>query len=85
MPDDNRGNNNPTAEQDRTVLDPAQIARLELAIERLGTRDREIFLSASRDRLPFAEIARQHRCSVTKVQKVIARALVALHRSVWPD
>ena len=85
MPDDNRGNHNPTPARDRTVLDPAQIVRLELAIVRLGTRDREIFLSACRDGLPYAAIARQHRCSVAKIQKVIAKVLLALHNAVWPE
>lgn len=85
MSNEHREPPNPTATQDRVVLDPAQINCLELAIDHLRTRDREIFLSACRDGLPYAAIARQHRCSVAKVEKVIAEVLFALHEVVWPE
>ena len=66
------------------TLDEDQIARLEAGLARLRERDREIFLASSRDRLPYAEIARRHRCSVGKVRRTIAHVLVELHRAVWP-
>ena len=85
MSDEHPGLPKPAVKPDRIVLEPGQVVRLELAIGRLRTRDREIFLSARRDGLTYASIARQHRCSVANVQKVIARVLITLHRSVWPD
>lgn len=84
MPDEERGPRNPTAAHDQVVLDDAQVVRLQSAITRLRRRDREIFLSSCRDRLPHPEIASRHRCSVAKVEKVIAEVLVALHEAVWP-
>lgn len=85
MPNDHRGHRNPNSAHDPVVLDQAQINRLQSAIDRLRARDRDIFLSACHDRLPYREIASRHRCSVAKVQKIVAKVLVTLDRAVWPS
>ena len=66
------------------VLDQAQIARMERALERLRPRDRDVFLAACRDGASHAEIAARHRCSVAKVRGIIASVLIKLHQAVWP-
>lgn len=68
---------------DTGALHAEQLHRLEHALERLHPRDRDIFLAASRDKLPHAEIAQHHRMHVAKVQRIIARVLVRLHEAVW--
>ena len=66
------------------VLDQAQIARMERALESLRPRDRDIFLAACRDGASHAEIAARHRCSAAKVRRIIASVLIKLHEAVWP-
>lgn len=84
MPED-RSSHSPKSSKATGALDATQLARLERAIERLRPRDREIYLAAARDRMPYADIAGRHRMDVAKVQRIIARVLVRLHDAVCAD
>ena len=67
----------------RVTLDGAQLERLDSALAKLRPRDRAIYFAACRDRLPYAEIARQHGITATKVERLLSRTLVKLHAAVW--
>lgn len=66
------------------ALNHDQLSRLEAGLAGLRSRDRAIFMASSQEHLPYAEIARRHRCSVGKVRRTIAHVLVELHGAVWP-
>lgn len=84
MSQDQYGNRGQAQSIGSVVLDKAQIARLERALEKLRPRDRDVFLAASRDGTSYAEIAAQHRCGVAKIRRIITRVLIELHQAVWP-
>lgn len=84
MSDDQHENRGQFQSIGSVVLDQAQIARMERALNRLRPRDRDVFLAACRDGASHAEIAARHRCSTAEVRRIIARVLIKLHHAVWP-
>lgn len=61
---------------------PELLQRIQAALARLPRRDREIFLAVRVDGLSYEEVARQRGCSARKVERTIARVLVALDREL---
>ena len=55
-----------------------RMTRLSGCLSRLNTKTRDIFLAHRVDGLTYQEIARQHRVSVSAVEKHIARATLAI-------
>jgi RNA polymerase sigma-70 factor (ECF subfamily) len=75
----------PTAES--ILLARERIARLSESLADLDARTRRIFLSHRVDGMSYGEIAREHRLSVSAVEKHIAKASLLLTRAMagwWP-
>jgi RNA polymerase sigma factor (sigma-70 family) len=70
----------PTAEA--ILLARERIARLSESLAVLDARTRSIFLAQRVDGLSYAEIAREHRLSVSSVEKHIAKAMLVVTRSM---
>lgn len=58
------------------------VARLELGLQRMAKRRREIFLAAQRDGMAYEEIAKLTGISVAEVERHVAGALVELHEAL---
>jgi RNA polymerase sigma-70 factor (ECF subfamily) len=66
-------------------LDPEQqelLERMEAIVLRLPRMTREIFLAHRLDDMPYEEIARRTGLSVRKVERHMARAILALVRAL---
>lgn len=70
----------PTAEA--TVLARERIARLSDSVAGLKARTRDIYLAHLIEGLSYQEIAAKHRLSVSAVEKHMARATMAVMRSM---
>ncbi|WP_284620660.1 RNA polymerase sigma factor [Aquabacterium humicola] len=66
----------PTAEA--IMLGRERIARLSVGLGRLSDRTRDIFLAHRIDGLSYQEIARQHRLSISAVEKHVAKATLMI-------
>lgn len=66
----------PTAEA--IMLGRERIARLSVGLGRLSDRTRDIFLAHRIDGLSYQEIARQHRLSISSVEKHVAKATLMI-------
>ena len=66
----------PTAEA--IMLGRERIARLSVGLGRLNEKTRDIFLAHRIDGLSYQEIARQHRLSISSVEKHIAKATLVI-------
>ncbi len=72
---------------DAILLGRERIARLSECLAGLDAKTRSIFLAHRLDGLSYLEIARNHRLSVSSVEKHIAKAMLELTRSMegwWP-
>ena len=58
------------------------VARLELGLQRMPKRRREIFLAAQRDGMAYREIAERAGMSEAEVERHVAGALVELHEGL---
>lgn len=66
----------PTAEA--IMLGRERLARLSVGLGRLSEKTRDIFLAHRIDGLSYQEIARQHRLSISSVEKHIAKATLVM-------
>lgn len=72
---------------DAILLGRERIARLSECLAGLDAKTRSIFLAHRLDGLSYLVIARDHRLSVSSVEKHIAKAMLELTRSMegwWP-
>ena len=65
--------------------DPEQLARLEWAIARLPSREREIFVAVRVERLSYAEVAERTGMTPDQVTRQVARALRRLDDKLYPS
>jgi RNA polymerase sigma-70 factor (ECF subfamily) len=64
------------------TIDPAELARLDHALQRAPRRQREIFLAVRLDDLGYAEIANRTGLTVAQVERLFAEALTNLSRNL---
>ena len=65
--------------------DPARkerLARMEAVVRRMPRRTREIFLAHRVHDMPYEEIARRTGLTVRQIERHIARAILAIDRSL---
>lgn len=63
-----------------TVLARERVARLDVCLARLDERTRTIFLDVRHRGMSYAEVAQQHRISVSAVEKQVAKATMLITR-----
>ena len=68
----------------RVLEDRNTLARLEIAVQRLSSRRRQIFLLHRLEHLTYAEIASKMGMSVKGVKTQMAKALLELRRELGP-
>jgi RNA polymerase sigma factor (sigma-70 family) len=66
----------PTAEE--IMLGRERMARMSVGLGRLNEKTRNIFLAHRIDGLTYQEIARQHRLSISSVEKHVAKATLII-------
>ena len=71
-----------TPSAEAILLARERIARLSECLAGLDTRTRKIFLAHRVDGMSYLEIARDHRLSVSSVEKHIAKAMLVVTSSM---